>query len=227
MISPFGFGLVPTFFIYFGILFMFNRPSIEAPTWLWFAGLPILMVSLWLQVWGKRMLWLRLYQTLTMGIAGFTNAVALWLVWQRIQPELNLLIGFIVIVVFWICIALSYSKTLRQNRAELVTMPHGLIGTIMPTGIINPEITPDHITKRNQARVRKDNQLQKWIPLIIGLSFFIRRVYGQTGNLVTLILAFTGIMVLCCMFAGSFAVYVIAIRRWEQQHHLRLYLQRR
>ncbi len=197
-----------------------------ASTGAWLAVLLLGGVGMVLQFATKRVLVIRLYDSITYAIAAGASALLTWsvlvLAWGQDSAVLAattitaMLISFGAITVF------------RDRRnPKRVRLPCAAIGKMDPyTGLI---VDPRYID-RTPADAQRGNTATRAVlslaPLIAGLSMMLVR--GLPDDAAILLLLFPGILfaVMMTWFAAKYVSFLIGTIHWEREHDKRIYVKR-
>ena len=174
-----------------------NTPDgVSIPSWLWFIGFPILLIGFALQLLARRVLLMRGYQVLVLGLNTVVYATLLWVLLAANRSKQEQV--FAAIAVPLIIIGSAVGIFLRNiNRTILVKMPYGPTGLLNSrTGFVDPRRSPDLVQKQWDKATFQSRVLERWHPIIVGLSMFLVKMLPRSGISVILIvigLVFAGL----------------------------------
>lgn len=197
-----------------------------ASTWAWLAVLLLAGVGMVLQFATKRVLVIRLYDSMMYALAAGASALLTWsllvLAWGQSSAVFaaatiaTMLIGFGAVTLF------------RDRRnPKRVRLPCATIGKLDPnTGLI---VDPRYMD-RTPADAQRGNAVARAVlslaPLIAGLSMMLVR--GLPDDAAMLLLLFPGALfaVMMTWFAAKYVSFLIGTIHWEREHGKRIYVKR-
>ncbi len=223
--SPLAMGCMGTFAVYLGLT-LFAVQGMVAPSWIWLLGLSTPLSSLVLQVVSRRVIYVRAYQLTIFGLITLVYGTLLWAVVTLDRSYDFKLFASLVIVVMLIALVIGAYR-ISQKRHQRAQMPYGPVGTLdRKTGLVDPTISPPNI-QRHQDRLEKQSALLwRLAPLTAGLAMLlVRGLPASADEVLVAIVAFT-FAVLGAGGAGGYYFYLVASRRWEQEHGKLMYVKR-
>lgn len=215
--SPFFMGGIFVILIYLGLAILFYQVS-PPSGWSWFVPLLLLALAIALQLTTKRVVYIRLFQSMLMVIVSLIYGIS-FLVLIANHQSYNF--KWLTASLMTIMIILIYYASYRANagRKYLHDLPHGPVGTLdHRTGFIDPYKSPPLIQKHQDELQSKRHVVWRLAPLTAGLAMVLVRGLPSSG--LNLLLIFLSLVVATGSSggAGGALYYAIASRRWEVQN---------
>lgn len=222
--SPLTFGLVTLAMTYMGLALAENPNKPFIPGWVWFSGIPLLVIGIFLQVFSRRVLWIRVFHALLTMQMSIVFAFVLWEVGKKNQISMSKwTIEMIVGMVFSGCLIYGYMSSL--NHLKKTKMPHGAIGMLnFKTGSVDPMLNPKEI-EAEQANVENvTRSVLQWGPLFVGLLMALTQIFGNQNHDPRVSLAALIFLILGALGLGGNIFYISSIWRWEQRNKKHIYV---
>lgn len=192
------------------------------PYWARFWGIPFLLIGIFSEFFTRRLLWIRLYQTLMFGIMSGVSSYVLWSVLAGNQLVQNsLVVLFLSCPIFAILLFLAGP----QKQAERRAMPYGPVGMLnAKTGHVDISRSPVHVHTKVEIAEDRLRKIARFSPLIAGIGMFLARLLSESGLTVGIALfAFTTFLGGLGGSLGS-AFYIYSIIGWERHHKRKIRL---
>ena len=225
--SPLVFGFLTSGLFLLG-LGLFAQPKIPVYNWLWLLVIPIFFISFFLQIFSKRLLFIRIFQIIVSLILAITFTILLWFVLHKDGNVIvSLLLGFTIVIAILGGVATFFLTALRQEK-NLESNPQGMRGSFNARqGIVILESTSPAKDGRSDTKIGDPIKtfLARIAPLTAGLAMFIVQISSQSG--ITAITAVVALVFAIFATIGfvRFLRHSFAIIAWEKRHNRRIYLQ--
>lgn len=220
-----GFGASGIFLL--GLV-LFAQPKVPVSNWLWLLSLPIFFVGFFLQIFSKRLLFIRIFQIIVNLIVAVTYTILLWFVLHEDGDMIvSLLLGFTIVIAIAGGVITFFLTSLRQEK-HLATNPQGMYGSFNARqGIVILESTsPAKDGGSDTKNVNSSRTLLARIsPLLAGLAMFIVQISSQSGITAITAIVALGFAILTNVGVVRFVRHSLAIIEWEKRHKRRIYLQ--
>jgi len=214
-----------TFAIYLGLI-LFAVQEMVAPSWIWLLGLLIPLSGLILQVVSRRVIYVRAYQLFIFGLITLVYGTLLWAVVTLDRSYDFKLFASLVIAVMLIALVIGAYR-ISQRRHQRTQMPYGPVGTLdKKSGLIDPTISPPNIQSRQDRLEKRSVLLWRLAPLTAGLAMLLVRGLPRSGNAALVAIVALGFAVLGAIGLGGYCFFVVASKRWEQEHRKVMYVKR-
>jgi hypothetical protein len=225
--SPLIFGFAASGIFLLGLI-LFAQPKVPVHSWLWLLSLPIFLVGFFLQIFTKRLLFIRIFQIIVSLILTITFTILLWFVLHKDGNMIvNLLLGFTIVIAIAGGVITFFLTSLRQEKL-LASNPQGMYGSFNARqGIVILQSTSP--TKDGGSDTKTGNPSQAFLarisPLLAGLAMFIVQISSQSGITAITAIVALGFAILTTVGVVRFVRHSLAIIAWEKRHNRRIYLQ--
>jgi len=185
----------------------------------------LLAVGIALQFKSNRVLYIRIYQMITIAMLAAVYLIAATVVLADGQPLWKQ--WLIAIILFSISVGLGIHFFFRTRRSYTPTMPHGPLGTLNPkTGVVDPTKSPPKLQRQLDKSANKTNLVWRLTPLTAGLALAF--VHGLSNSGAELLMAIIAVVVVMGVSGaiGSTLAYIAAILRWERKHDKQITVKR-
>ena len=225
--SPLVFGFLTSGLFLLG-LGLFAQPKVPVYNWLWLLSIPIFVVSFFLQIFTKRLLFIRIFQTIVSLILAITFTILLWFVLHKDRNMMvSFLLGFTIVIAIGGGVITYFLTALGQERS-LASNPQGMRGAFnAKQGIVILQATS--LTKDGRSDTKTGNPSKTFLariaPLTAGLAMFIVQISSQSGlSLITAVVALV-FAIFATIGVVRFTRHSLAIMAWEKRHNRQIYLQ--
>jgi len=208
------FGLLPTC-LGFGL---FTIVAIIPPIWLWLVILLICLVGVALHITSKRVVYMRMYQVIIVGLMALTYGGLLWAALVLHQSfQVRVVVGLLIVVML-AGMAIGGYLNLKQ-RVDLEHMPFGPVGTMNEkTGVVDPHHLAHSVQKQQDKLNRLSFVLRRWNPLVAGLSMLLVSGLPSSGIVLLIVLMALVTAIGGAVATGGWFAPVVACQRWEREH---------
>ena len=224
--SPFGFGLVIVCFTYPGLLILGAQPGIDLHPLAWCVGILLIVFGGWMERATRRLLWIRVYQSLTTILLLIVFATLLWILLaggRSFQTQL-LTAVMLLLLLGGMMIAIHH---MTIGRVDLASMPHGPKGMLhKKTAIVDPTHSPRQFEEHKVLEKGKLNQIGRLSPLLAGISMFLVQILSESG--ITFMLSVAAIIGISLGLGSIVGLgsYVLSIRQWERDNGKLIYVKK-
>ncbi|MFZ1709441.1 MAG: hypothetical protein WAW20_12725 [Anaerolineae bacterium] len=193
--------------------------GIVLPTWIWLLsviGIPFVGILLHFST--RRLVHIKCFFVVLMVLLSLTYGTVAWyvLTWGMVD-SLSMIVGFGMLVVLSVVGLQTYEITLKSPERE--KMPHEIIGILdQTTGVIDLSTEAFSVQTRAKNIKRSTTLALRLAPLVGGISLLIVRSLPVTGDLILLLVVAFVFTTIGAIGAGSNLSYIVASRRWEQEH---------
>jgi hypothetical protein len=171
-------------------------------------------------------MYIRGHQMAISGLMAIVYSGLLWAVLTHDQPyEFKLLAGLVIGPMLG-ALGIGVYRV-NQKRPYLAEMPYGPTGTLnKKTGLVDPTVSPPLIQRSRDKAEKQYALLWRLAPLTAGLSMLLARGLPASGIAVVVAIIALVTSAGAAGAAGGMCFYVVASRRWEQQHGKGMYVKR-
>jgi hypothetical protein len=225
--SPIPIGLGSPVAVYMGLGFLAYL-GVVLPNWVWWLGAAILCSGLVLGVATKRVVYIRAYQAIVMGVVALVHGTLLLTVASdafAVRPGLALAA---VVGVTVLATGIGAYQHRRQSQPDIASWPvgHRLESFNAKTGAVTRRTSSQQVEQQERVS-RGYARLDRLAPLIAGLAMLIAgRLEGSASTLaiafVAFVVAFGG-----AAGAGAIAFYFVAAMRWERDTRINIWVKHR
>lgn len=218
--SAFFLGLAGSIvgYLIFALIVMIEQ---SVSNWLWFFGIPLLVIGLLVDLLSRRLWWIRLYQSILFLLCTLLIMSYLLIAFAK-NPQINIYgMGFTLAVIACAVAGFSFRQTLQSPLRR--TMPHGALGRLDPkTGAVYPEQSPPAVKTEWEETKRGLNALSKLTPLIAGAAMVLVQVIAtpQVLSFINFLLSLG--VTFCASGIGSYAAFAYCVRQWETEHQKKI-----
>lgn len=225
--SPLVFGFAASGIFLLGLV-LFAQPKVPVANWLWLLSIPIFFVGFSLQIFTKRLLFIRIFQIIVSLILAVTFTILLWFVLHKDgNMMVSFLLGFTIVIAIAGGVVTFFLTSLRQERS-LASNPQGMYGSFdARQGIVILQSASPAKDSRSDTKTGNSSRtlLARISPLLAGMAMFIVQISSQSGlTAITAVVALV-LAILTTVGAVRFLRHCSAIMAWEKRYNRRIYLQ--
>lgn len=223
--SPAVIGCTGILTIYLGLALLAVQGMV-APGWIWLFGLSIPLTGFILQIASRRVVYIRGYQVVVMGLMALVHGSAFWTVVSHNQlGGLKLLAGMITGILLLV-LGIGVYRT-NWKRSYFAEMPYGPVGVLdSTTGLVDPARSPRHVQDHRGKAEQQYALLWRLAPLTAGLSMLLVRGLPRSSIAALVGVIAFGFAAFGAMGAGGYSFFLVASWRWERAHSKCIYVKR-
>lgn len=215
---------IPSFYIGLGLL---ASVKVTIPTLAWYTGLLVIAIGGVIELFLRRILWIRVYQLLVMSIMATIHGTLLWTLTVTEHDLIEILSILIIVISIGAAAAMVTIAYQARLASRGLVMPHGTFGSLnQMTGIVNPNFTPEPIQQEIDRVQNRQASMTRLSPLIAGMTMFLVQI--ASASMLTVIMAAVAFLMMSIGLAGSVSaiIYAIYILQWERANKKKIFVKR-
>jgi len=191
--------------------------------WLWFSGIPVVLIGFLIDAASRRLLWIRVYQT-TLFLLCTLSILRFLLISLLKDSEINMFwVGIVVSIVICSVIGAAFWQTMSSPLRA--SMPHGALGRLDNfTGFVYPKQSPPKIKEEWEKTKTGLVLVFRLTPIIAGLAMFMVQIMSASSMMPFVNFLFSLGILFFAYGIGSYAAYAVCINQWEALNHRRMYV---